>query len=162
MSRFTKETVGVFYAEHIGKPFFPTLEEFMTSDVVIGMELVAANAIQKWRSFIGPTNSLKAKAEAPNSIRAMFGTDGTKNAVHGSDSTASASREINFFFDGTRNMKTSAVLNNCSLCIIKPHIIRNGQAGQVVDMIMQSGFEISAAEMFNLNRPQIEEFMNVY
>lgn len=86
MSKFTKETADVFYGEHIGKPFYPNLSEFITSDVVIGMELIAPDAIQKWREFIGPTNTEKAKAEKPNSIRALFGTDGTKNAVHGSDS----------------------------------------------------------------------------
>jgi nucleoside-diphosphate kinase len=86
MSKFTKETSEVFYGEHIGKPFFPNLQEFICSDVVIGMELIANNAIQKWRDFIGPTNTEKARSEAPNSLRALFGTDGTKNAVHGSDS----------------------------------------------------------------------------
>lgn len=165
MSKFTKETSDVFYGEHIGKPFFPNLQEFIASDVVIGMELTANNAIQKWRNFIGPTNTEKARADAPSSLRALFGTDGTRNAVHGSDSTASANREIDFFFGGVgknKPMKTSAVLNNCSLCIIKPHIIKNGQAGQVIDFIIQAGYEISAAEMFYLSRPQIEEFYDVY
>jgi len=165
MSKFTRETAEVFYSEHLGKPFFPNLQEFMISDVVVGMELVADNAIAKWRQFIGPTNSEKAKAEAPGSIRALFGTDGTKNACHGSDSLESAARECEFFFGGegkNKQMKTSAVLNNCSLCMIKPHIINNGQAGQVIDMILQAGFEISAAEMFHLNRPQMEEFYEVY
>lgn len=59
---------------------------FITSDVVVGMEIVAETAIDKWRSLIGPTNTLKAREEAPDSLRAIFGTDGTKNAVHGSDS----------------------------------------------------------------------------
>jgi len=90
MSKFTKETSEIFYGEHIGKPFFPTLQQFIISDVVIGMELIAPNAIEKWRSFIGPTNTQKAKEEAPNSLRALFGTDGTQNAVHGSDSPQSA------------------------------------------------------------------------
>ena len=62
----------------------------MTSGPVVGLELVADNAIKKWRSFIGPTNSLKAKEEAPDSVRGRFGTDGTMNAVHGSDSPKSA------------------------------------------------------------------------
>jgi len=53
------------------------------------MELVANNAITKWRTFIGPTNSLKAKQEAPGSLRALYGEDGTKNACHGSDSLQS-------------------------------------------------------------------------
>jgi nucleoside-diphosphate kinase len=59
-------------------------------------------------------------------------------------------------------MKTTAQLNNCSLCIIKPHIVQSGQAGMLIDMIMQEGFEISALEMFYLNRPTIEEFYDVY
>lgn len=67
----------------------------------------------------------------------MFGTDGTRNAVHGSDSNESAERELNFFFGSEdKKMPTTAVVNNCSLCIIKPHIIRNGQLGQVIDMIL--------------------------
>lgn len=165
MSKFTKETSEVFYGEHIGKPFFPNLQEFITSDVVTGMELISPNAIQKWRAFIGPTNTQKAKEEAPNSLRALFGTDGTKNAVHGSDSPQSAAREIDFFFGENskgKNMPTTALLSNCTLAIVKPHIIRNGQMGQVVDMILQNGFEISATELFSLNRPQIEEFYDVY
>lgn len=129
MSRFTKETVAQFYGEHIGKPFFPTLEAFVTSDVAIGMELVGNGAIAGWRKFIGPTNTQTAKQEAPDSIRALFGTDATKNAVHGSDSLESSARERGFFFEGpasARAMKTTAVLDNCSLCIIKPHIVRDG------------------------------------
>jgi nucleoside-diphosphate kinase len=69
----------------------------------------------------------------------LFGTDGTKNATHGADSAQSAAREIEFFFGGKpadRLMKTTAVLDNCSLCIIKPHIIKSGQLGQVIDMIL--------------------------
>ena len=61
----------------------------MVSDVCIGLELVAPDAVTKWRQVIGPTNSLNAKTQAPNSIRGRFGTDGTRNAVHGSDSAAS-------------------------------------------------------------------------
>ena len=137
----------------------------MTSDVCIGMELVATGAIQKWRDFIGPTNTATAKMDAPRSLRALFGSDGTKNAVHGSDSAQSAARELEFFFGGdskSRMMKSTGVLNNCSLCLIKPHILKNGQAGQVIDMILQAGFEISAAEVFNLSRAVIEEFYDVY
>ena len=59
-------------------------------------------------------------------------------------------------------MTTTGVLNSCTLCLIKPHIIKNGQAGQVIDMILKAGFEISAAEMFYLSRPVIEEFYDVY
>jgi nucleoside-diphosphate kinase len=59
-------------------------------------------------------------------------------------------------------MQTSAVGNNCSLLIIKPHIVKEGLAGQVIDMILEAGFEISAMEMFNLSRNVVEEFLDVY
>jgi hypothetical protein len=63
---------------------------FMSSGPIVAMELVAEGAVAKWRKLVGPTNSTTAKAEAPNSIRAHFGTDGTMNAVHGSDSDDNA------------------------------------------------------------------------
>ena len=59
-------------------------------------------------------------------------------------------------------MQTTAVLNNCSLCLIKPHILREGLLGQVISMILDEGFEIAAMELFNLSRPVIEEFYDVY
>ena len=126
MSKFTEDSSNDFYGEHKGKPFFPNLQSFITSDVVVGMELVADNAIDKWRQLIGPTNTQKAKQEAPSSIRALFGTDGTQNAVHGSDSPISMKRETEYWFGGEarlRKMRSTAQLNNCTLCIIKPHIV---------------------------------------
>ena len=87
MSKFaTPSHTDEFYAEHKGKPFFADLSSFMQSDVSTGMELVAENAIQKFRDLLGPRESATAKVEAPNSLRAMFGTDGRRNAAHGSDS----------------------------------------------------------------------------
>lgn len=167
MSRFNANTVKEFYAEHVDKPFFGDLSHHMTSDVAVGMELVQNDAVTAWRSCIGPTNSSTAKVEAPDSIRGKFGTDGTKNAVHGADSCASYQRESCFFFGDkcepvARPMKTTAVINNCTLCIIKPHILAEGLVGSVVDMILNAGFEISAMELFNLSRPVVEEFMDVY
>lgn len=165
MSRFTEASAGDFYGEHRGKPFYPNLQAFITSDVVVGMELVAESAVDKWRSLIGPTNTQRAKEEAPDSIRALFGTDGTQNAVHGSDSPISMKRETGYWFGGearTRAMKSTAQLNSCTLCLIKPHIVASGQAGQLIDMILSEGFEISAMEMFYLSRSTIEEFYDVY
>ena len=70
----------------------------MTSGPIVALQLRRISAITAWRFLIGPTNSLKAKVERPDSIRALFGIDGTCNAVHGSDSTESAAREIAFMF----------------------------------------------------------------
>ena len=70
----------------------------MTSDYAVGMELISPDAVGKWRKIIGPTNSIQAKEEAPNSLRALYGTDGTKNACHGSDGIKTANRELSFIF----------------------------------------------------------------
>ena len=166
MSRFTKGTAGEFYAEHKGKCFYDGLEAHITSDVVTGMELVSPNAVKKWREVIGPTSTAQAQAEAPGSVRALYGADNTKNAVHGADSMGAYKREVNFWFGGNdvakRPMQTTAVKDNCTLCLIKPHLLKEGRAGQVIDMILAAGFEISAMEMFNLSRPVCEEFLDVY
>lgn len=165
MSRFSNQTADQFYGEHKGKSFYPNLQQFITSDVCVGMELVAPDVVKRWRGFIGPTNSLTAKQEAPECLRARFGTDGTKNALHGSDSVGSYRRENEFWFKAdpaTRPMQTTAVLDNCTLCLIKPHMLRDGNLGKVIDMILEAGFEISAMESFNLTRPVLEEFLYVY
>jgi nucleoside-diphosphate kinase len=127
MGKFSGESAGAFYGEHKGKPFYNGLIEFMTSDVVTGMELVAENAVEGWRKLIGPTRTSVAKTQAPNSIRAIFGTDDTRNAVHGSDSGPSWKRETDFFF--SRNVRTSAYFSSNTCCVIKPHAVASGEAG---------------------------------
>ena len=57
-------------------------------------------AVEKWRHLIGPTNSETAREVSPRSLRALFGTDGTRNGFHGSDSIDAVKREIELvFFD---------------------------------------------------------------
>ena len=94
----SRERAGEFYAEHRGKPFFPNLVSFMSSGPIVAVCLAKTNAIADWRALMGPTNTLVAREEKPKSLRALYGTDGTKNATHGSDSLVSASRELKFFF----------------------------------------------------------------
>lgn len=62
MSRFNSTSVNEFYKEHIGRDFYPGLAAHMTGDVSVGLELVAADAVNQWRDFIGPTNVGEARA----------------------------------------------------------------------------------------------------
>mmetsp|Transcript_25186 Transcript_25186/g.42169 ORF Transcript_25186/g.42169 Transcript_25186/m.42169 type:complete len:323 (+) Transcript_25186:352-1320(+) len=94
----TKTKAGEFYAEHSGKPFYESLANFMSSGPLMALVLARDNAIPAWRELMGPTNSNKAREANPTCLRALYGTDGTCNATHGSDCTESASREIRFFF----------------------------------------------------------------
>ena len=55
-----------------------------------------------------------------------------------------------------------AILNNCSLCLIKPHILQANQAGKIIDRILEEGFEISAMQTFFLDRATAEEFLELY
>ena len=97
-TRLTPDRAGEFYAEHRGKHFFPGLVEFMSGGPIVALCLAKTDAIKDWRTLMGPTNTQAARESAPRSLRARFGTDGTQNATHGSDSPASAARELKFFF----------------------------------------------------------------
>lgn len=85
-----------FYAEHEGRPFFANLVEYMTSAPVFVQVLEGDNAVLKNRELMGATNPSEAD---PGTIRADFAETIDANAVHGSDSTNSAAREISYFFD---------------------------------------------------------------
>lgn len=95
MTRLSKERAQSFYQEHVGKPFFPGLLTFMTSAPIVAMAWEGAEAVKAARGLMGATDSQKAE---PGTLRREFGTDNRYNFVHGSDSPASAAREIAFFF----------------------------------------------------------------
>jgi len=84
-----------FYAEHKEKEFFAELVKFMTSGPVTVQVLQGENAIAHYREVIGKTDPKEADA---GTIRADFAESKRFNAVHGSDSPESASREIAYFF----------------------------------------------------------------
>ena len=84
-----------FYAEHEGRPFFPNLVEYMTSAPVFVQVLEGENAVLKNRELMGATNPSEAD---PGTIRADFAETIDANAVHGSDSSDSAAREISYYF----------------------------------------------------------------
>ena len=95
MLRLDERGAGGFYAEHRGKPFFDDLIKFMTSGPVMVQVLEGEDAIALNRKLMGPTNPAEAPA---GTIRADFARSIDANAVHGSDSPASAEREVAYFF----------------------------------------------------------------
>ena len=96
LTMMSKEKTELFYAEHSARPFFGELVSFMTSGPVLMMCLTGENAILKNREIMGATDPKKAE---PGTIRAKHGDSMGENAVHGSDSAASAERELAIFFD---------------------------------------------------------------
>ena len=83
------------YAEHVGKPFFRGLVEFITSAPVVAMVWEADNAVDIVRKTMGETDPAKS---APGSIRGDLGLEIGRNLIHGSDGLESAEREISLFF----------------------------------------------------------------
>jgi nucleoside-diphosphate kinase len=95
--RLSLDQAQGFYAVHKARPFFGDLVKFMTSGPCVVMALEGENAVAKYREVMGATDSKKAAA---GTIRAKYGTDIEKNAVHGSDSLDNAKIELGFFFTG--------------------------------------------------------------
>jgi nucleoside-diphosphate kinase len=90
-----RELAEEHYAEHVDRPFFGELVDFITGGLLIAFVLEGHEAVAAARQVIGATNPLEA---APGSIRGDFAIAVGQNMVHGSDSPESAVREINLFF----------------------------------------------------------------
>ncbi len=83
------------YAHVADKPFYPEIEEFMSSTPVLAMVIEGADVVAKVRDMLGVTDSRKA---APGTIRAELGTDMMVNVAHASDSVETAEKEVARFF----------------------------------------------------------------
>ena len=95
MMQLNSELLQEHYAHIADKPFFPRIEEFMSSRPVLVMIIEGESAIQRVRNLVGPTNSLVAPA---GTIRGDWGTDMMLNIIHASDGEENAAAEIKRFF----------------------------------------------------------------
>lgn len=95
MFEMDHKLVDKFYAEHVGKGFYPEHSKFMRSGKIVGVVLSRKGAIMKLRELVGATDFRKAQL---GTIRSIFGRSIGENAVHASDSLASAKREIRLIF----------------------------------------------------------------
>ena len=95
LKTISRETAEEHYGEHVDKPFFGELVDFITSGPLVAMQVTGDDAILGMRTLMGATNPIEA---TPGSIRGDFATIIGENIVHGSDSPASAARELGIFF----------------------------------------------------------------
>jgi nucleoside-diphosphate kinase len=95
MLRVTPELSKQHYAEHVAKPFYPNLEEFITSSPIVALAVEGLDVIRVVREMLGATNGLKA---APGTIRGDYSSSRQMNLVHASDSEESAARELALYF----------------------------------------------------------------
>jgi nucleoside-diphosphate kinase len=94
-ARLSREQAEGFYAEHRERPFFRDLVAYLTSGPVLLTALEGDGGVAGLREVVGATDPAQAAA---GTVRKAFGVDKQRNSVHASDSTASAEREIKFFF----------------------------------------------------------------
>jgi nucleoside-diphosphate kinase len=93
--RIDRDLAEEHYGEHRDKPFFTELVEFITSGDVVVARVEGEGAVGVVRTMMGPTDPAEAP---PGTIRGDYGTVITETLVHGSDSAASAERELKLFF----------------------------------------------------------------
>ena len=93
--RITPELSRRHYVEHVEKPFYPSLEEFITSGPVVAICAGGPEAISVVRRMMGPTNGREA---VPGTIRGDYGMSRQMNLIHGSDGPKAAAREIEIYF----------------------------------------------------------------
>ena len=98
LMQMTPRVAQKHYAEHIGRPYYAELEEFMTSAPLVAMVLAGDDAIARVREINGKTNPAEA---AEGTVRKLYAESVGKNAVHASDSPESAAREVHIFFSET-------------------------------------------------------------
>ncbi len=96
-TQMSKRDAETFYAIHSERPFFGELVEFMTRSTIVAAILEKDNAVEDFRTLIGATNPVDA---AEGTIRKLFATSLSENAVHGSDSDENAAIEGAFHFAG--------------------------------------------------------------
>ena len=145
--RMSLRQAQAFYAEHEGKPFFANLCRFMSSGPAVVLQLERLGAVWAWRSLIGPTATPNAKLVAPQSLRARFGTDGTRNACHGAANAADAEREVSFFFGGPVE-DTLAMIKPCSSC----------REEEIVAALRAADFQVVARVRTTLSKKRAEAF----
>lgn len=107
MLRVTKALAAQHYAEHVSKPFYPMLEEFITSGPVVALVVEGPEAVAVVRGMMGKTNG---RDSAPGTIRGDFGLSRQVNLIHGSDSAEAAAREIEIYFRPEEILQYSATL----------------------------------------------------
>jgi nucleoside-diphosphate kinase len=97
LRKLDRATLEAHYAEHVGRPFYEPLVEFMLSGPVAVLVVEGERVIEGVRALAGPTDPIAA---APGSIRGDFGTVVRENLIHASDSEQSAERETKIFYPG--------------------------------------------------------------
>ena len=151
LCKMSQEDAALFCSNIQDKSAFQSEVNYISSDFVVGIDLVKKNAMNEWTTLI--TNP----QESP--FPEIFGNTNLKKYIHGSINSSDVKRESALIFNKIVHQPN---LTSCSCLLIKPHIIQEGLAGKIIDIILTEGFEISSMEMIYMDKIQASEFFEVY
>ncbi|KAM6934193.1 thioredoxin domain-containing protein 6-like [Xenentodon cancila] len=155
-----------FYQHKAAEVSFEDLVQFMSSGpchiLVLSHTEGSASVIPAWREFIGPTDIEEARREKPESLRAQYGTETLFNAVHGSEDSNQASRELAFFFP---NFRMGSAMEQDeeeerverTLALIRPDVAREYRE-EILTQIHKSGFTVALQREVMLTEDQVKQF----
>lgn len=139
------------------------LMDNITSGAIVVLEVLGENAIEQLKIICGPADISEAKMSSPNSLRALYGLDDIRCAVLYPKDSESNQKDLEFFFPKSDDrLKVQAKLHRTTLCIIKPHAVREGKIGAILKAIKDEGFTVATMKMVHLDRKQCEEFFEIY
>ncbi|KAJ3383524.1 Nucleoside diphosphate kinase 7 [Entophlyctis sp. JEL0112] len=148
------------------QPFFNDVVVSLEGHRALAMEVMKSSACTSLSTLSGPELVAEARANAPGSLRAKFGTSGYKNGIYTSTDTGAAKRELAAVFppagSGSKVGQRTASFKGSTLAIIRPHAVHAGLTGKIMASIVQNGYKITDAEIFSLDRVNAEEFLEVY
>eukprot|EP00768_Dysnectes_brevis_P007942 gnl/Dysnectes_brevis/693_a765_3561.p1 GENE.gnl/Dysnectes_brevis/693_a765_3561~~gnl/Dysnectes_brevis/693_a765_3561.p1 ORF type:complete len:373 (-),score=61.04 gnl/Dysnectes_brevis/693_a765_3561:41-1159(-) len=153
-----------FYAEHQSRPFFPALTSMMTSEPILAVELAGKDAVAKWRTLLGPTNPEAARNEAPQSIRALYGDNITRNAAHGSANPEDAARELEILFGSSGPAAISAEHRDSTIVVINPKHMEDASS-ILIDLVKccsAQGLQFTGIRTVTPCRSEVAELMEAY
>lgn len=139
------------------------LMENLTSGYITVMEVIGEGAFEQLKSICGPDDFDDAKTNHPASLRALYGFDHIRCGILISDDFAMNQVDLDFFFPRVNDqLHVKAKFSKSTLCIVKPHAIKDGLVGGIVKMIIENGFSITAMKMTHLSRTECESFYEIY
>jgi len=164
-------TKAVVFVKEVGMPSIGNIINAVLDEKFIISRLKMVNLTSQQAFNVLSEKSASADSIANAPVVAMelvgSGSDKIQNVLKSAANNEAyfvhmaSPKELSLLFENS-NVDSTATLMDCALCLIKPHAVKSGHTGSILDEIVQSGFNISAIEMFYLDRQASEEFLEVY
>ncbi|KAJ1917825.1 hypothetical protein IWQ60_007672 [Tieghemiomyces parasiticus] len=170
----TLEQAAVVLADQAGQPDYDDQMAYLTCAPCLALELQKDDAVRSWLQLMGPADPAEAKAQAPDSLRAHFGTDSVRNAVHGPPDVTAATQQIQLIFSPDVVELEALSANDYSpramdsdpaertLVFIKPDAMAAGHKAAIVAQIEARGFRITHSLEKHMSREEAAAFYILY